>query len=260
MTLDDWIRGHEFLRPLAALHARIDAVIAEATLPPVPMPEWNRYARDFAAGVPLLASAAANVDTADTDDAIAEIVAVMQAQAPDDEGFAHAVGWLARAAALSALRQSFDICRDDDQWMRRYCPTCGAEPAMAQLAGVEPGRQRLLSCGCCRTRWHYARTTCPFCEVQTHRLASLGVEGEHGLRIDYCESCRAYLKTYDGTGDEAILLADWTSLHLDLAACERGWRRAATSLYRLPTDRDPAPSGHASGIPEAQGAPAPADR
>jgi FdhE protein len=104
---------------------------------------------------------------------------------------------------------------------------------MAQLVGVDPGRRRLLACGCCGTRWPYARTGCPFCEAQSHRLTSFGVQGEGGLRIDYCESCRAYLKTYDGHGAEAVLLADWTSLHLDVAARDRGLQRKAASLYEI---------------------------
>jgi FdhE protein len=44
---------------------------------------------------------------------------------------------------------------------------------------------------------------------------------------------RGYLKTYNGHGDERVLLADWTSVHLDLAAQARGWRRAGTSLYEV---------------------------
>ena len=31
---------------------------------------------------------------------------------------------------------------------------------------------------------------------------TLAIEGEGGLRLDHCESCRAYLKTYDGEGNE----------------------------------------------------------
>ena len=69
----------------------------------------------------------------------------------------------------------------------------------------------MLVCGCCGTRWRYARTGCPFCETASHRLASIGIDDEHGLRIDYCASCQGYLKTYDGSGDEDVLLADWTS-------------------------------------------------
>ena len=63
-----------------------------------------------------------------------------------------------------------------------------------------------------------------------------------GLRIDYCEACRAYLKTYNGHGDESVLLADWTSVHLDLAAQQRGWRRAGTSLYEVGANEGSAPA------------------
>jgi len=106
---------------------------------------------------------------------------------------------------------------------------------MAQLVGTDPGRFRLLACGRCKTCWRYRRTGCPFCENQNnHRLAVLAIEGEGGLRIDYCETCRGYLKTYDGKGSEQVLLADWTSIHLDVIARDRGLKRLAASLYTLP--------------------------
>ncbi len=105
---------------------------------------------------------------------------------------------------------------------------------MAQLVGADPGRKRLLSCGCCGTRWQFKRTGCPFCDGQDeHRLMAMAVEGEGGLRIDYCEACGGYLKTYDGEGNESVLLADWTSLHLDILARDRGLKRRAASLYDL---------------------------
>ena len=56
---------------------------------------------------------------------------------------------------------------------------------------------------------------------------------KNGLRIDYCEDCSGYLKTYDGQGSEAVLLADWTSLHLDILARDRGLKRYAASLYEV---------------------------
>src|SRR6476469_6851884 len=100
--------------------------------------------------------------------------------------------------------------------MRPYCPTCGSLPAMSHLVGTDPGRQRFLCCGRCATKWRFGRTVCPFCEGESHKVASATADGEHGLRIDHCDACRAYLKTYAGHGSEAVLLADWTSLHLDL--------------------------------------------
>jgi FdhE protein len=105
---------------------------------------------------------------------------------------------------------------------------------MGQLVGVDPGRLRFLSCGCCNTRWRYRRTGCPFCEnVDDHKLAILSVQGQSGLRIDYCQTCRGYLKTYNGQGEESTLLADWTSLHLDILARDRGLLSLAASLYVL---------------------------
>jgi FdhE protein len=105
---------------------------------------------------------------------------------------------------------------------------------MAQLVGADQGRRRFLCCGCCGTRWQYLRTGCPFCQnAEDQRLAILKVEGEGGLRIDYCKSCEGYLKTYDGEGSETVLLADWTSIHLDVAACDRGLKQLAASLYEL---------------------------
>ena len=139
----------------------------------------------------------------------------------------------ALASSLRPLVAAFTEWRDDGRWLRRYCPTCGSLPAMAQLVGVDPGRLRFLWCGCCGMRWRFRRTACPFCDVESQRLASLAIEGEGGLRIDYCESCRGYLKTYEGQGGESVMLADWTSLHLDLSALDRGLRRLAASLYEI---------------------------
>jgi FdhE protein len=137
------------------------------------------------------------------------------------------------ARFLGPVVQAFDGWRDEDKWLRRYCPACGSPPTMAQLIGADPGRKRLLVCGCCRTRWQFKRTGCPFCETDAQRLTSVAIEGERGLRIDHCESCRGYLKTYDGQGDEALMLSDWSSLHLDLIAHDRGLKRLAASLYEF---------------------------
>ena len=93
---------------------------------------------------------------------------------------------------------------------------------MAQLVGADNGRKRLLSCGCCGTRWQFSRTGCPFCETDAHRIATVSIENEGGLRIDHCEACAGYLKTYDGQGHEALFLADWSSLHLDVVAQHPG--------------------------------------
>ena len=153
--------------------------------------------------------------------------------APSSPGLLRYLGWTATAHHLEPAVRSFTAWRDEEKWLRATCPTCGSPPSMAQLGGSDPGRMRLLSCGGCGTRWRYSRTACPFCGNDDRKLASLSVEGEAGLRIDSCESCQGYLKTYDGESDEAVLLLDWTSLHLDVLAHDRGLKRLAASLYEL---------------------------
>ena len=122
----------------------------------------------------------------------------------------------------------------DERWLRHYCSVCGSPPAMAQLIGVDPGSMRLLVCGCCGNRWRYRRTGCPFCRDEgDHRLSVIAVQDQGGLRIDYCDHCRGYLKTYQGQGSETVLLADWTSIQLDMIALDRGLKRLAASVYEV---------------------------
>jgi FdhE protein len=166
------------------------------------------------------------------------LLAALASRAPADSewhtpspGLLRYLTWTATALYLGPVVNAFGEWRDEEKWLRRYCPTCGSLPAMAQLVGADPGRKRVMSCGCCGTRWQFKRTGCPFCETESTRLESVVLEGEAGLRIDHCRSCGGYIKTYDGTGNEALLLSDWSSLHLDLIAHDRGLKRLAASLY-----------------------------
>ncbi|HEY1252697.1 MAG TPA: formate dehydrogenase accessory protein FdhE [Thermoanaerobaculia bacterium] len=172
-------------------------------------------------------------------------------------GLLRYLGWTAASRCLAPVVAAFERWRmggegeNDERWLRRYCPLCGSGPAMAQLVGADPGRKRLLACGCCGSRWQFKRTGCPFCEADSHKIAVVSVEGESGLRIDYCESCRGYVKTYDGQGKEGLLLADWTSLHIDLIAQDRGLTRMAASLYAFESGSagpDAAASGAGRGL------------
>jgi FdhE protein len=270
MTRDGWLEAHSYLQPVAQLCAQIDRAASEIETAPPAIPDWDDYAADFREGVPLLQSSTAAPDVEPAGRWIVVLVERLAAQplasslaadaraldadlrregnaarhvvdwllgddsfTPASAGLLRHLGWTVMARYLAPVVEEFGGWRDDERWLRRYCPTCGSLPAMAQLVGADPGRQRLLACGCCGTRWRYTRTGCPFCEGDTHRLSALAVEGEGGLRIDYCESCGGYLKTYDGHGNEALLLSDWTSLHLDVLAHDRGLKRLAASLYEF---------------------------
>jgi FdhE protein len=271
IALDAWLAGHPYLEPLARFTAEVNAAAGEIEAPRAAIPAWEDYARDFEGGLPLLKSDSIRIDLEPAGEMALALVRRLSARsaaggpmaadvsavesdlarrpdaprrvvewllgddslAPASPGLLRYLGWTVMARYLLPVVEASGAWRDDERWLRKYCPTCGSSPAMAQLIGADPGRRRLLSCGCCGTRWQYKRTGCPFCESDSQRLASVTVEGEAGLRIDYCESCRGYLKTYDGQGNEAILLSDWTSLHLDLLAHDRGLKQLAVSLYEL---------------------------
>jgi FdhE protein len=270
VTLEGWLKAHPYLQPFASLSSWIGDAVAEIPITHPGIPRWEDYAKDFDAGVPLLRSVETGVDlepVGGVSAALAERLAAHspagrqaaeasllceqlrresepsrrvadwllgdQSFAPSAPGLLRYLGWTAAARYLMPLVDAFDRWRGEDRWLRRYCPTCGSAPAMAQLIVDDQSRKRLLCCGCCRTRWQYRRTACPFCENDPLRLSVVAIEGEGGLRIDYCESCKGFLKTYVGQGDEGVLLSDWTSIHLDLVAQDRGLKRLAASLYEL---------------------------
>ena len=276
MTLDSWLEGHAYLRPVAGLSAEVQHAAAELEILEAPVPDFEDFRADFLAGVTLLQSADAAVDLESGGRAATALVGRLaearpsgwlaaetralhadlqrdplaarrmvdfllgdQDAAPSFPGLARYLGWTAMRRFLSPVVAAFNRWRNEEKWLRRYCPTCGSLPAMAQLVGDESGRQRFLSCGCCATRWQFTRTCCPFCEADVQRLESLVIEGEGGLRIDHCASCRGYIKTYDGHGDEDLLMADWSSLHLDVIASDRGLKRLAASLYEFEPARQP---------------------
>jgi FdhE protein len=155
------------------------------------------------------------------------------APAVANPGLLRLLGWTALRAGLAPVVAGFAQWAGREEWRHGYCPTCGALPVMAQLVPRDAGRQRLLACGHCRTRWGFARVGCPFCGNDSGaRVDVLEVEGED-LRLDTCQECHGYLKTYVGEGDEALFLCDWTTLHLDVLARQRGLTRRGESLYDL---------------------------
>lgn len=271
MTLDTWLVTHSYLQPLAAVQMQVNTAISGLSITSPRIPRWDDYSNDFHTGVPLLQSSKACIDLEPAEGMIALLVEKLASSSlpgrlAEESKALHAelceerntlrqalawlicdvafpcshpgllryLGWKVLSRYLRPLVEAFGNWREEERWLRSYCPTCGSHPAMAQLAVKDQGRQRFLLCGRCGTRWSYRRSGCPFCENQNdHQLAVLTIEGEAGLRIDYCESCLGYLKTYPGEGNESLLLADWTSIDLDLLAQDRGLKRLAASLYEL---------------------------
>jgi len=268
MNQNQWLATHPYLKPVAELHAAVDAALAELSVPAVAIPRFDNYLPDCKAGVPLLHSDAVEFDfTAVGDLLIALARNLASASLPgslaaecrtlaaslqhDDslvsaqlrggslifdpsQGLQRFLGWTTLELYLRPALHAFVKWLDQDLWFRANCPACGSGPAMARLVSINEGRVRYLCCGCCRTPWLYHRRGCPFCgEVDEHRLGSMSVERESGIRIDYCSSCGGYLKTCSGDGAVHSMLSDWSSLHLDVLAIDHGLKRSAASLYEI---------------------------
>jgi FdhE protein len=123
------------------------------------------------------------------------------------------------AAALAPLRQGLP-------WERGYCPTCGSWPLLAEFRGLE--QLRFLRCGLCASEWEFPRLLCAFCGNRDHRqLGYFYAEGEESSRrAATCDACGGYVKaltTLAAFTAPALLVADLATLHLDLAAAERGY-------------------------------------
>ncbi|MGV8073104.1 MAG: formate dehydrogenase accessory protein FdhE [Syntrophobacteraceae bacterium] len=149
-------------------------------------------------------------------------------------GTARYIAWNALAYALSPTIAAFHAWRDKNLWTNGYCPTCGAKPLLSVLTAHEEGRRRNLVCGLCKTQWNVRRLGCPHCGSENEdNLGIFELEYEPNLRIEFCNLCRGYLKTWAGQGEAPRFFSDWATLHLDAIAAERGYLRAGASLYEL---------------------------
>jgi len=119
-----------------------------------------------------------------------------------------------------AVRQRADF----SAWHLASCPLCGGEP---ELATLDPQGERCLVCGRCTTEWRFERGVCPFCR-NDDRILLPSFGSRDGLyRLEACDVCRRYLKTFDvRAGRRHVLLAvdSVATLPLDAAAIQRGYR------------------------------------
>jgi formate dehydrogenase accessory protein FdhE len=116
------------------------------------------------------------------------------------------------------------------------CPACGNKPQAALLIPEFDGLRRRLACSVCWWEWDFRRILCPDCgETDFDRLPSWQAEKFPHLRLDACESCKAYLVTADLSRDkDAIALVDdLAALTLHFWAAEQGYRRLEPNLFRV---------------------------
>jgi FdhE protein len=176
-------------------------------------------------------------------DALAAVQAAIAQDAAAAERVAEAAGLevarldtVAQLAAMPFLRACASQLRDriPSDWMKGYCPVCGAWPALAELRGIE--RNRRLRCGRCASDWAIPVLRCPFCDEMHHgKLQSLLPEGnEQTRRVDTCDACKGYIKTFStlqAMALRSLATLDLATVELDIVALERGYARPAAGGY-----------------------------
>ena len=131
-------------------------------------------------------------------------------------------------AGMEQLRSELD----PETWLKGYCPVCGSLPSLSLLK-EEVGKRYLL-CSFCGYQWRIDRIFCPFCDNKDQEsLHYLFAEGEEAYRIDLCEKCHQYIKTIDYRKLEEpdIVLEDLATLHLDVLATQKGYKRPAPNPW-----------------------------
>jgi len=118
------------------------------------------------------------------------------------------------------------------EWKRSCCPTCGGPPALTELRtekspaeGISGASRRFLHCAFCGSYWVIAGLDCPACgSAKKGDAKYLFTKQEPELRIDFCKSCRHYVKTILAervSGRLHVGLEALTTVHLDLMAQEK---------------------------------------
>ncbi len=109
------------------------------------------------------------------------------------------------------------------EWTCGHCAVCGADPDLAVLTA---SGERQLVCGRCGLQWRFDSEQCPFCRTADRSQRTSFATPDGRYRVDACEACHRYLKTFDTRrGGRPILpLVDSiATLTLDAAAMHRGY-------------------------------------
>jgi FdhE protein len=182
-------------------------------------PPFKAASGAAALDAPMLIQAAINEDTAAT----AASAVALGVDPP-------ALGTIVQLAALPLLRACHAALAGavPAQWGQGSCPICGAWPVMAEVRGLDQSRH--LRCGRCGADWAMPTLWCPFCGESDHTKLGALIPAEHDrpLRIELCQTCRAYIKTATTLRPWApadVPLADVASVEWDVIALDNGLAR-----------------------------------
>lgn len=144
---------------------------------------------------------------------------------------------VAAGAVLEAARAAI-ATPTRDEWTGSACPACGGLSQVSVIAEESGefmgGSPRSLVCGRCAGWWTFPRALCTWCgEGDPRRLPSFVPDQRKAVRIDGCETCSTYVKTFDlreAGGIELVpLVDDVATVSLDLWANDQGLSRHLVS-------------------------------
>jgi len=142
----------------------------------------------------------------------------------EDRELTSSIFWESLVPFYMNFRRAYEASVEGVQWQRGYCPVCGCRPLMGFFR-QEDGLW-LLECSLCRSQWSVKRAECPFCDGKGESGLNYAYAEQHpNRRLQYCESCKRFLKTVDlRDSNEDIFLPfeDIVTDYLDEVAREYG--------------------------------------
>jgi FdhE protein len=185
-------------------------------------------------GSPALAEAAAVLEQDSPEDRLALLEGIWQHQvesrhlAGEDAFFAQAL--LQPYAEFLAERAG----AVGDSSSSGLCPFCGSKPQVAVLRPEGDGAKRFLLCSLCFTEWAFRRLLCPDCgEENKDKLPVFSAAEFDYVRIDACDTCRAYIKSIDLTknGRAVPVVDELATVSLNLWAVEKNYHKLRPNLF-----------------------------
>ncbi len=116
------------------------------------------------------------------------------------------------------------------------CPICGGKPLAGVLRPEGDGGKRSLICALCATEWNFRRIVCPACgEEDVHKLAVYTAAEFGHVRVEACDTCRAYIKTVDLTKDGRAVpeVDELATIPLNLWATEHGYAKLQINILGI---------------------------
>jgi FdhE protein len=116
------------------------------------------------------------------------------------------------------------------------CPCCGGKPGLAVLRTEGGGAKRSLECSWCSNEWEFRRVVCPGCSEERNDRLPVYVAAEFEyVRVEACDTCRAYLKSIDLTknGLAVPCVDEVATVSLDCWAQENGYNKIAINAVGM---------------------------